>query len=171
MKNMFCNYKDLRNEASVEALFVDRLLNVLRYPDNRVRRKESIEEIVIGRGSKKERYKPDYVLLDSSARPIVVVDAKAPAENPEDYHYQVSGYALYLNQKFADENPVIYTAVTNGYKFIVYPWDSDRPVFFLTFEDFADGNMKFLELRSNLSFSAFNQVAATSIQSTLDCRV
>jgi len=161
MKNMFCNDRDLRNEASVEALFVDRLLNVLKYPDNRVRRKESIEEIVIGRGRKKEKYKPDYVLLDSSARPIVVVDAKGPAEKPQDYHYQVSAYALYLNQKFTDENPVIYTVVTNGYEFIVYPWDSDRPVFFLTFEEFVDGGTKFLELRSNLSFSAFNQVAAT----------
>ncbi len=161
MKNMFCKLSDLRNEASVEALFVDRLLNVLKYPDNRVRRKESIEEIVIGKGRQKEKYKPDYVLLDSSARPIVVIDAKHPNENPEAYHYQVSSYALYLNQKFLDENPVIYTVVTNGVIFIVYPWDTDRPVFFLSFEDFIDGNSKFLELRSNLSFSAFNQVAAT----------
>lgn len=161
MRNMFCDLADLRNEAAVEALFVDRLLNALKYPDNRVRRKESIEEIVIGRGRRKEKYKPDYVLLDSSARPIVVIDAKGPKVKPDNYHYQVSAYALYLNQKFSDKNPVIYTTLTNGSVFIVYPWDSDRAIFFLRFEDFVDGNAKFLELRSNLSFSAFNQVAAT----------
>lgn len=161
MKNMFCDLRDLRNEASVEALFVDRLLNALRYPDNRVRRKTSIEEIVIGKGRKKEKYRPDYVLLDSSGVPKIVLDAKGPDEKLENYHYQVSGYALYLNQKYAEENPVLYTVLTNGCCFVVYPWDRAEPVFFLRFEDFVDGNEKFLELRSNLSFSAFNQVAAT----------
>ena len=161
MKNQFCKDTDIINEASVEALFVDRLLNALKYPDNRVRRKESIEQITVGRGRKKEKYRPDYVLLDSGGTPKVVIDAKAPNEKLEDYHYQVSAYALYLNQKYSDKNPVLYTALTNGHFFIVYPWDSDRPVFFLRFEDFADDNEKFLELRSNLSFSAFNQVAAT----------
>ncbi|MHA1280002.1 MAG: N-6 DNA methylase [Candidatus Helarchaeota archaeon] len=161
MKNQFCKDSDFTNEASVEALFVDRLLNVLKYPDNRVRRKESIEQISVGRGRKKEKYRPDYVLLDSGGMPKVVIDAKAPNEKLEDYHYQVSNYALYLNQKYSDKNPVLYTALTNGHFFIVYPWDSDRPVFFLRFENFADGDEKFLELRANLSFSAFNQTAAT----------
>jgi type I restriction enzyme M protein len=161
MKNLFCNDKDFKNEASVEALFVDRLLNSLKYPDNRVRRKESIEKIAIGRGRKKEKYRPDYVLLDSSGTPKVVIDAKSPNEKLENYHYQVSAYALYLNQKYSDDNPVLYTILTNGNLFIVYPWDSDRPVFFLRFEDFKDGNEKYLEIKSNLSFSAFNQVEAT----------
>jgi len=161
MKNLFCREKDLTNEATVEALFIDRLLNILKYPDNRVRRKSSIEQIAIGKGSKKEKYKPDYVLLDSNAAPKVVIDAKSPSVNPKDYHYQVSSYALYLNQKYSDSNPVLYTVITNGHYFYVYPWDSDRPVFFLRFEDFVDGNEKLLELRANISFSAFNQVAAT----------
>jgi len=161
MRNLFCKYADLRNEAQVESLFIDRLLNALNYPDNRVRRKESIEQIVIGRGRKKEKYRPDYVLLDSTATPIVVLDAKAPGEELENFHYQVSSYALHLNQKYSDRNPVLYVVLTNGDCFIVYAWDSNRPVFFLRFEDFSDGNEKFLELRSNLSYSAFNQVAAT----------
>jgi len=161
MKNLFCDEKDLVNEATVEALFIDRLLNILKYPDNRVRRKTSIEQIAIGRGRRKEKYKPDYVLLDSNGAPKVVIDAKAPSEEPEDYRYQVSAYALYLNQKYPESNPVLYTAITNGHYFYVYPWDSDRPAFFLRFEDFIDGNEKLLELRANLSFSAFNQVAAT----------
>jgi len=161
MKNLFCNLSDLRNEATVEALFVDRLLNTLKYPDNRIRRKESIEKIVVGRGRKKEDYRPDYILLDSNNSPKVVLDAKSPTEKLESYLYQVSSYALYLNQKYPDKNPVLYVCLTNGRYFIAYPWDSDRPLFFLNFEDFNDGNEKYLELRSYLSYSAFNQVEAT----------
>jgi len=160
-KNMFCNIADLSNEAYVESLFIDRLLKALDYPDNRVRRKESISDITIGRGSKKEKYRPDYVLLDSAGKPIIVIDAKSPNENPEEFHYQVSSYALFLNQKYHDENPVRYAILTNGHHFIVYPWDSEQPVFYLRFEDFFENNEKMLELRSNLSYSAFKQVVLT----------
>lgn len=161
MKNLFCRGTDLINEATVEALFVDRLLIALNYPDDKVRRKQSIEQITIGRGRKKENYKPDYVLLNSGGEPIIVLDAKGPDERPQGYHYQVSSYALYLNQRYPDRNPVLYVAVTNGHLFVVYPWDSDRPIFFLRFDEFTDGNEKFLEVRSNLSYSAFEQIAAT----------
>ena len=44
-----------------------------------------------------------------------------PALKPADYHYQVSGYALGLNQRHADSNPVKYVAVTNGLIFLLYP--------------------------------------------------
>ena len=162
IKNLFCVLGDLKNEASVEALFVERLLKALNYPDRRVSRKESVTQITIGKGSKKENYRPDYVLLDSAGEPILVLDAKNPAEIPEKYHYQVSAYALYLNQKYQDKNPVRYTALTNGHRFIVYPWDSEKPIFFLRFEDFEDNNEKWLELRSNISYSAFKQIALIS---------
>lgn len=161
MKNLFCDDSDFNNEASVEALFVERLLKALEYPDNRVSRKNSIAQIVIGRGSKKENYKPDFVLHDSNDDPIIVIDTKSPTEKPEEYHYQVSAYALSLNQKYPDKNPVRYTAITNGHYFIVYPWDSDIPIFYLRFEDFDAHNEKYLELRSNLSYSAFKQIAVT----------
>lgn len=161
MKNLFCNDSDLNNEASVEALFVERLLKALDYPDNKVSRKNSITQIVIGKGSKKENYKPDFVLHDSNDEPIVVVDAKSTTETLERYHYQVSAYALSLNQKYPDKNPVRYTALTNGHYFIVYPWDSNIPIFYLRFEDFDAHNEKYLELRANLSYSAFKQIAVT----------
>lgn len=161
MKNLFCDDSDLKNEADVEALFVDRLLKALDYPDNRVSRKKSIAEFAIGRGSKKENYKPDFILHDSNDDPIIVVDAKSPSEKPEDYHYQVSNYALSLNQKYQDKKPVRYTAITNGHYFIVYPWDSDTPVFYLRFDDFEADNEKYLELRSHLSYSAFKQIVIT----------
>ena len=113
-----------------------------------MKRKESITQITIGKGSKKENYKPDYVLLDSANEPIIVIDAKAPDENPENYHYQVSSYALYLNQKYSNKNPVRYVVVTNAHKFIVYPWDSEAPIFDLQFEEFQERNEKWLELRN-----------------------
>jgi len=160
-KNMFCTLTDLTNEAQVESLFVERLLKALDYPDGRVKRKESITEITIGRGSKKENYRPDYVLLDSAGKPIIVLDAKSPNEKTEDFQYQVSSYALFLNQKYHDENPVRYTILTNGHHFVVYPWDNEQPVFYLRFEDFLVNNEKWLELRSNISYSAFKQVALT----------
>jgi len=160
-KNMFCNMTDLNNESSVEALFIDRLLKELNYPDNRVLRKQSIAQITIGKGSKKENYKPDYALLNSVGDPIIVLDAKAPNEIPENYHYQVSAYALYLNQKYSDTNPVRYTILTNGHRFIVYPWDNQEPIFFLCFEDFQDKNEKLMELRSNLSYDVFKQASLT----------
>lgn len=145
----------------MESLFVDRLLKALDYPDNRVARKQSIAQIVIGKGSKKENYRPDYVLFDSAGEPIIVIDAKAPDENPVEYHYQVSSYALDVNQKYPEKNPVRYTIVTNGHEFYVWPWDSEVAIFYLRFEDFQEKKEIWLELRSNLSYSAFKQVALT----------
>lgn len=161
MKNLFCNSIDLKNEADVEALFVERLLNYFSFPDDRVKRKRSLDEMIIGQGSKKEKYKPDYVLFDSAGDPIIVIDAKAPTEKIEDYQYQVSSYALGLNQKYKDTNPVIFTVLTNGLYLIVYPWDNNQPEHFLKFEDFAPHNESFIELRSKLSYSAFEHAKAT----------
>ena len=156
--NIFCDSNNIENESDVEALFLDRLLNSLNYPDDKILRKKSLQRVVIGRGSKKENYKPDYILLNSKNDPVIVIDAKSPNESLEDYTYQVSSYALSLNQKFTDKNPVMYTILTNGHKFIVYSWDSEQPIFYLEFEDFIENNAKFLELKSNLSFTVFNQI-------------
>ena len=161
MENLFCNDADLSNEADVEALFVEKLLKALDYPDNKILRKDTIDQVVIGKGSKKENYKPDYVLNNSSSEPIIVIDAKSPSEKPESYHYQVSGYALSVNQKYSDKNPIRYVAITNGHLFIVWPWDSETPIFFMKFDDFQKQGEKFLELRANLSYLTFKQINIT----------
>ncbi len=113
MLNIFCKRADIDSEADVEALVVDRLLSKLNYPDNRIRRKDSVERITIPRGHSSEQYRPDYVLLDRHGNPSVVIDAKSPNENPEAWHYQVSGYALILNQR-NDDNPVQYVVTTKS---------------------------------------------------------
>lgn len=161
MRNLFCSRADLDSEADVESLFVERLLGKLKYPDDRVLRKDSLEEIVVGRGHRKEKYRPDYVLLDRKRRPLIVVDAKDVTQRPADYHYQVSGYALALNQRHTDGNPVRYTVVTNGLVLLVYPWDSDTPRIALNFGDFEEDNRGFVELRSLLSYGSLDIVKAT----------
>jgi type I restriction enzyme M protein len=159
--NLFCLFGDLHNEADVEALFVDRLLNKLRYPDNKIQRKKSLETFRIGRGSKKESYKPDYVLLNQKNKPVIVIDAKSIKENPQEYQYQVSGYALSLNQKHEEENPVKYNVLTNGKTTFVYSWDQNKPILKLSFDDFEEDNAKFINLRSLLSYGALDIVEAT----------
>lgn len=161
MRNIFCRRADLDSEADVESLFVDRLLAKLRYPDNRVKRKDALEKIKISRGRKKEPYTPDYVLLDTRRRPAVVIDAKSPNEKPEDYRYQVGGYAYELNNRYEDDNPIRYVLVINGLSLILWPWDSDAPVLRMSFKDFEEDDPKFVQLRSLLSFGALDIVRLT----------
>jgi type I restriction enzyme M protein len=101
------------------------------------------------------------VLLNRRRDPVIVLDAKSPSEKPADYHYQVSGYALGLNQRHDAKNPVRFAIVSNGLLTLVYPWDSDKPRLRLTFQDFEEDNLAFIELRSLLSYGALDLVQAT----------
>jgi type I restriction enzyme M protein len=64
-RNIYCRFADLGNEASVETFFLSRLLYDLGYRDSQIKTKESLESLAVGRGSKRERYKPDYALCFS----------------------------------------------------------------------------------------------------------
>jgi len=159
MKNLFCELSNLRNESSVETFFVNRLLGYLGYPDSRIRTKEAIEKLPIPKGHTTENYAPDYVLIDSRNQPVVVVDAKHPDEDLDNWVYQPIGYAATLNRRFpAGENPVQYAVLTNGHAFEVFPWDSETPIFYLRFDDFVEGNPKLGFLRASLSYDIFNRV-------------
>ena len=107
MRNLFCNSEDLHNERDVEALFIEPLIRHLGFPSNRIRRQAAIESLPIPRGSGVEDYTPDYVLLDATGQPVVVIDAKHPNRDPSDYRYQVSGYALLINQRFEPGFPIL----------------------------------------------------------------
>lgn len=160
-ENIFCKLDSLNSEADVEALIVERLLAKLHYPDDCVHRKASLKTFAVGKGSKKENYKPDYVLFGKNNVPRVVIDAKSTEEAPQNFHYQVSGYALALNQQHKKDNPVKYTLLTNGLKTIVYHWDEDVPILELAFSDFHEDNSKFIQLRSLLSYGALEVTEAT----------
>ncbi len=109
-RNMFADRSDLHTEADVEALIADRLLAKLRYPDHAIKRKHSLQKLRIPRGSRTELYRPDYVLYDRREEPAVIFDVKAPSETPDDFRWQVAGYALCINERYEQDNPVRYVA-------------------------------------------------------------
>lgn len=163
MQNVFCDSTNLHNSADVEALFIEPLIRSLAYPENRVRRKATIEELAIPRGSRTERYAPDYILLDASNNPVVVMDAKHPNETPADFFYQVSGYALLINQRYEGKKPIRYCLLTNGFTTELYQWDRDRPLQALRFNDFNPGDSRFADLRAAIAYNVFNQEQAVSV--------
>ena len=157
--NMFCRLEDLKNEAAVETFLVNRLLVHFGYPDSRVRTKEAIQSLPVPKGSTTEDYRPDYVLLDSGNKPVIVVDAKHPDEPIDSWIYQVVGYAAAINRTYpAGENPVKYGVLCNGRNLAVYPWDSNTPIFYLGFEDLVEENSAFSALASQLAYGVFNEV-------------
>ena len=159
--NLFGRIDDIGSEADVEALVVEPLIRLLTYPSNRVRRKESLERIRVSRGSKKELFRPDYVLQDRRRKPACVIEAKAPDEVPEAYRYQVGGYAYGLNLRFRDENPVHYAVVVNGPRLVLWEWDNEVPILQMGFEDFEKDNSRFVRLRSLLSYGALDVIRVT----------
>ena len=142
-ENMFCNIEDLTNESSVEIFFINRLLVVLEYGDENIKSKESINKVSLRRGSKSFSYKPDYVIVDKSI-PLLVIDAKNPRENIEDYVEQCAHYCLLINRK--SEKTVKYFMLSNGIATKVYQWDQDEPLLELSFGDFYTGNSRFEQL-------------------------
>ena len=155
--NLFCNKADLNNESSVEIFFVNRILGFLGYSDSDIKTKQSINELEIGKGSKKEKYKPDYICFVDN-KPSLIIDAKSPDENIEDYFYQVSGYALAVNQKFREDNPVRYVVLSNGLKTNLYNWDDQEPLLSLGFDDFEKNNEKLKKFKDIVSYQGiFNQ--------------
>lgn len=151
--NKFCRADDLSNEASVEQFFVSRLLEDLGYKDDEIKPKKAISELPVGKGRRKESYKPDF-LIYGKKKPRWVIDAKAVDENPDKYVDQGAGYCLAVNQKYADTNPCHYFVLSNGFLTRVYRWDKEQPILSLRFADFADGNTKYAALTSLLGADA-----------------
>lgn len=154
---MFCSLKDLKNEAAVESYFVDRLLQHLGYEDDDIKLKTNISEYEVGKGSKKSLYKPDYVIL-SSGVPTVVIDAKSPKENINDWELQCSSYCLEINKEF-DYNPVEFYLLSNASKTTLYRWDQKNPLIELDFTDFVQGNVKLVDLESKISKQTISQLS------------
>lgn len=151
-ENKYCKSSDLTNEASVETFFVNRLLSDLGYKDAEIRPKKSIEELKIPKGSKREKYKPDYLLVCTKL-PRWLIDAKSTNERVEEFTYQGAGYALQVNRKYAAK-PLHYYMLTNGLLTRVYVWDQEEAILSLRFGDFVPGNTKYEALRRLLSADA-----------------
>lgn len=168
MKNKFCSFNDISNEAGVEKLFIDRLLEDLGYDDTDIYVKENISEFAVGKGSKKVLYKPDYI-LKSSGVPSIVIDAKSPKVNIDNFESQCSSYCLELNKEF-DYNPVNYYVLSNATMTSIYQWDKNKPLMQLSFNDFNDDSSKYQELKKMLSKASFKHVS-TQLKEDLNDKV
>jgi type I restriction enzyme M protein len=162
-KNKFTSRKLLVNEASVEDLFVSRLIRDLGYKDEDIAQKKSIKPAEIALGSKKTRFAPDY-MLSVAGKPRVVIDAKGPEENPLSWVGQCVSYCATVNRKYSDENPVRFFIVSNGLKTVLFEVDRGDPVVTVDFEDCIDGNPRFERLRALLKPSAVVVPAMTEDQ-------
>jgi type I restriction enzyme M protein len=151
-KNMFCELSALTNEATVEIFFINRLLECLAYKDANIRTKESIENFIISKGSKKINYKPDYIIVQGK-KPLLVIDAKSPSENIDKHVEQCAHYCLLLNRH---KKTVRYFLLSNGLKTKLYEWDNDTPLIELDFKDFFLGNVQFERLQNLIALSALN---------------
>jgi type I restriction enzyme M protein len=148
-KNIYCERAALSNEATVEQFFVNRLLEDLGYQDKDIKPKSSLASLKVGRGSKIEKYKPDYA-LDVAGNIRWIVEAKATSELIDDHIEQCSGYCLALNRKSKGENPTEYFLISNGVETAVFAWDDDTPLVRMEFKDFVNGNSKFKRLKQLL---------------------
>ncbi|MFH1892222.1 MAG: N-6 DNA methylase [Candidatus Zixiibacteriota bacterium] len=131
------------------------------YNDNQIMTKQSLSVLTVGRGHRREKYKPDYALMYHGV-PRCIVDAKGVGESIEDWVEQCSGYCLALNRKYPNRNPVRFFVLSNGKTTALYEWDKDEPLLSLDFSDFSWGNPKFEHLKSIVGA---RQVATSPVSS------
>ncbi len=151
MRNKYCEFETLHNEADVEQNFVRRLLEDLGYSDREIRPKDSLNALTVGgmRGRRQGLYRPDFALLvDGAVR--CLVEVKEPGARLDNHEWQVRAYAVLLNGENSDERPVRYYLLTNATETRVYHIDRNRPLFTIAFTAFEEGTARFDELRGLL---------------------
>lgn len=155
MKNKFCSKESLRNESDVEQFFIIKLLEDLDYNSDYIRTKNNIPELKIKKGKKQESYSPDYILYKDKKqeKPIILIDAKHPNEDPEKGVIDAQLYTSVLRRKIKSPKPEQYCIGTNGIKFIIKHYESDDTLLELDFEDFKDNNPKYNQLKSLINFN------------------
>lgn len=165
-RNLFCTKSRLGNEADVEAWFLLKLLDHLGYNEDEIRLKESLKEHKIGKGSKSEYYRPDFLIF-SNGFPSLVIDAKHPKEKIENWTHQCSSYSLEINKEF-EHNPVLYYIISNGLSTSLYKWDSAKPILVLSFEEVVEGNEKFESLVDLVAKGQLGKLAKSTLEDSLD---
>ncbi len=60
-KNKYRKISDLYNESDVEQKFIIRLFKDLNFKDSQIKTKKDIKDLIIGKGRKKEKFRPDYL--------------------------------------------------------------------------------------------------------------
>jgi len=155
-ENKFCKLKNLRNESDVEQNFVVRLLDDLGFTDDYRETKASLRQVKIGKGRRQRLYVPDYVCYVDKAhkRPVLVADAKSPAEDAAEGATDAQLYASVLRRAIADPKPDQFCMGSNGRHTLILHYDSDVQRHGLDFVDFVDGNPRYEALKSELQRTA-----------------
>jgi len=151
--NKFGNLSDLGNEATVEQFFANRLLSDLGYKDSQIKPKASLSELVVSKGRKSEKWRPDYA-IEAAGTIRWIVEAKGVEEDLDKWVQQASSYCLALNSS-QETNPVEYFVLTNGVSTRLYRWDDSKPLVEANFRDFVDGNQSYAEIRRILNPNQF----------------
>lgn len=109
----------LNNESDVEQKFLYRFLTEAQplgmgLPNSVIQTKANLRRFAIGKGADTKLYYPDYVVV-LLGMPLVVIEAKSPAESVEEGYRQARLYAHELNALYQPEfNPVRFVAASNG---------------------------------------------------------
>ena len=143
--NKYCKISDFKKENSVEKYFIDNLIKDLGYKEKNIKRKKNIKIEKFNIGSKKANFQPDYLLHNNGSN-LIIIDAKHPKENIDNWIEQCAHYSLVLKRK---NNPVIFFILSNGLSTKLYKWDKDQPILNLDFKDFNDENLDFNKMKKN----------------------
>ena len=155
-KNKFCKLKNLRNESDVEQNLLIPLLEELGYSEDYRASKETIPEIIIGKGKRKKGYRPDFVCYCDKAhlRPVLVIDSKHPLRSPEEGVNDAQLYTSVIRRKLDEPKPVQFCIGSNGRITIVKHHDRDVEEYRLNFVDFLDENTKFESFKVSMNLGA-----------------
>lgn len=163
--NKYCALANLQNESDVEQFFVTPLLADLGYSADYLQTKAAITPKQIGKGKRRRSYFPDYIghLTVTQNRPVLVVDAKSPARDPNEGVDDAQLYASVLRRGLASPKPEQYCIGINGHACIVKHFDSNQVLHSLAFADFVDGHPKFEAFKSQLSRATLATEASTAV--------
>ena len=165
MKNKYCHRNSLNNESDVEQKLLYPLLKGLGFSDSEIHTKATIEGHFIGKGRKRRKYIPDYVVY-SNKKPVLVVEAKNPEEDINKYAHEPQDYASIVNRKYIGVNPIKYCLISNGDLTYLLRVDEEKPILILEFKDFYDGNLKFKKLRQVISKEALTGILRDDLEKT-----
>ena len=167
LTNKFCSIKNLKTESDVEQFFLAPLLKELGYTDDYQKTKSHIVEEFIRKGKKGEGYKPDYICYSDKqkSKPVLVIDAKNPNEDPSKGVTESQLYATILRRDLQEPKPIQLCIGSNGIRTIVKHYEENVPIGDLVFEDFNDGNQKYSAFKDRVSRSALSKMSVASNQS------
>lgn len=152
---MFCDHRDLRNEADVEQNFARRLIEALGYSDSAIRSKAALVDLAVGDVDADERWhRPDFA-MKAGGHIRWILEAKAPGERLENHVQQPRDYAAAINNAYARTDPVKFFLLTNGLETRLHEVGGESPPAVLEFERFVEGDPSYIELTRKLRPAAF----------------